>query len=143
MGWALPFVAYSLFEELGWRGFLLPHLQSRYSAFKSTGIVTIIWACWHAPFFLWRFNFSIGITFGFFFGIFVGAIILTSLFNTSQGSVLAVGIFHLTNNFASAFDKNFIVAVVSLGFVVLAIYLIIKYKSTNLSENERIKNYFL
>jgi uncharacterized protein len=139
LGWALPFIAYALFEELGWRGFVLPHLQTKFSAFKSTVILTFIWALWHAPFFLWRFNFSIGIGIGFFFGIFVGAIILTSIFNLSRGSVLASIIFHLTNNIASAFDKNYMVAVVSIGFVFLAIYLLVKYKPKNLSDGERIK----
>jgi uncharacterized protein len=139
LGWALPFIAYALFEELGWRGFVLPHLQTKFSAFKTTVILSFIWALWHAPFFLWRFNFSIGIGIGFFFGIFVGAIILTSIFNLSRGSVLASIIFHLTNNIASAFDKNYMVAVVSIGFVFLAIYLLVKYKPKNLSDGERIK----
>lgn len=141
-GWALPFIAYALFEELGWRGFALPHLQTKFSAFKSTIILSFIWALWHAPFFLWRFNLTVGIGIGFFFGIFVGAIILTSIFNLSRGSVLAAIIFHLTNNIASAFDKDYIVAVVSTGFVFLAIYLLIKYKPKNLSNSERVKNYF-
>ena len=139
LGWALPFVAYALFEELGWRGFALPHLQTKFTAFKSTVILTFIWALWHAPFFLWRFNFSVGMAIGFFFGIFVGATILSSIFNLSRGCVLATIIFHLTNNIASAFDKNYIVAVVSTGFVLLAIYLLIKYKPTNLSDRESVK----
>lgn len=142
LGWALPFIAYALFEELGWRGFALPHLQTKFSAFKSTIILSFIWTLWHAPFFLWRFNFNVGIMVGFFFGIFVGAIILTSIFNLSRGSVLAVIIFHLTNNIASAFDKDYIVAVVSTCFVFLAIYLLVKYKPKNLSYGERVKNYF-
>ena len=139
LGWALPFIVYALFEELGWRGFALPHLQTKFSAFKSTIILSFIWALWHAPFFLWRFNFSVGITISFFFGIFVGAIILTAIFNLSRGSILGAIIFHLTNNIASAFDKNYIVAVVSTGFVFLAIYLLIKYKPKNLSDGERVK----
>jgi hypothetical protein len=78
---------------------------------------------------------------GFFFGIFVGAIILTAIFNLSGGRVLAAIIFHLTNNVASAFDKDYIVAEVSTGFVILATYLLIKYKPKNLSDGERVKNY--
>ena len=46
VSWLLPFITYSIFEEFGWRGFLLPHLQSKYTAFKSTIILTIIWAAW-------------------------------------------------------------------------------------------------
>ena len=64
--------------------------------------------------------------------------ILTSIFNLSKGSVLATIIFHLTNNIASAFDKNYIVAIVSSGFVLLSIYLLIKFKPKNISSEERV-----
>ncbi len=137
--WLLPLIVYALFEELGWRGFALTHLQAKFTAFKSTVILSLVWALWHAPFFLWRYNLSPGNTIGFFFGIFVGAIILTAIFNSSKASVLAVIIFHLAYNLSSAFDKNYIVAVVSTGFVFIAIYLLIKYKPENLSSNERVK----
>jgi membrane protease YdiL (CAAX protease family) len=141
LGWATPIITYGLFEELGWRGFVLPHLQSRYSALASTGILTVIWGVWHAPMFLFRFDFSIGLTIGFFFGLFVGAIILTSIFNLSRGSTLAAVIFHLINNIASAFDKEYIVATVSTGFLVVAVYLLVWFKPENLSDRERGKNY--
>jgi membrane protease YdiL (CAAX protease family) len=143
LGWATPFITYALFEEIGWRGFALPHLQDRYSAFTSTAILAAIWALWHAPMFLVRFDFSIGIGIGFFFGIFVGAIILTSIFNFSRGSTLAAIIFHLTNNISSAFDKEYIVATVSTGFVVVAMYLLVVFKAKNLADRERVKNYFI
>ncbi|MGE7091852.1 CPBP family intramembrane glutamic endopeptidase [Lysinibacillus sp. NPDC048646] len=38
-------------EEIGWRGFLQPTLQKRWSSFTSTIIVGVIWAIWHLP--LW------------------------------------------------------------------------------------------
>lgn len=141
--WLLPFITYSVFEEFGWRGFLLPHLQAKYSAFKSTFILTAVWASWHLPFFLWRFQFSLFITIGFFFSIFIGALIITSLFNFSKGSVAAVIFFHFSNNLASALDKEYIVAVVSAGFVFLAIYIIKRFKPENLSDISRVKNFYL
>ena len=143
VGWLLPFITYSVFEEFGWRGFLLPHLQQKYSALKATAILTAIWACWHLPFFLWRFQFSAFITVGFFFSIFVGAVIITSTFNFSRGSIVSVMLFHFTNNVASALDKEYIVAVVSVGFVFLAIYLIWKYKAENLADIPRVRNFYL
>ncbi|HVZ39132.1 MAG TPA: type II CAAX endopeptidase family protein [Candidatus Kapabacteria bacterium] len=142
LGWCLPFVAYALFEELGWRGFLLPHLQERHSAFGATLRLTLIWGVWHAPLFLFRFNFSIGTSIGFFFGLFVGALILTSIFNGSRGCTLAAIIFHLTNNIASAFDKEYIVATVSTGFILLAAYLLLAYRREALSAGAKIGNYF-
>jgi membrane protease YdiL (CAAX protease family) len=36
-------------EELGWRGFALPQLASRYSFFKAALILGIIWCAWHYP----------------------------------------------------------------------------------------------
>ena len=38
-------------EELGWRGFLLPTLQTRLSAIASALIIGLIWFCWHIPLF--------------------------------------------------------------------------------------------
>lgn len=38
-------------EEIGWRGYLQPTLQKRWSPFTSTLIVGGIWAIWHLP--LW------------------------------------------------------------------------------------------
>jgi membrane protease YdiL (CAAX protease family) len=39
-------------EELGWRGFMLPTLQERYSALVSSVFVGVAWAAWHLPLFL-------------------------------------------------------------------------------------------
>lgn len=142
INWILPFITYSVFEEFGWRGFLLPHLQSRYSAFKSSFILTIIWATWHLPFFLWRFQFSWFITVGFFFAIFIGALIITSVFNLSKGSIISVILFHFCNNLSSALDKEYIVVVVSTGFVFLAVYIIKTYKTEDLSDVGKVKNFY-
>jgi membrane protease YdiL (CAAX protease family) len=142
IGWALPFVIYAILEEFGWRGFLLPHLQEKFTAFQSTSILACVWAIWHSPFFLFRFQFDPRMIIGFFFGIFVGAIILTSIFNSSGGSVLACIIFHLSNNIASAFDKLYVVGTVSMGLTVIAVWLVLKYGPRNLAARERVTNYF-
>jgi membrane protease YdiL (CAAX protease family) len=46
------FLDSGLGEELGWRGFLLPRLQARYSALVSSIIVGIVWGLWHLPLFM-------------------------------------------------------------------------------------------
>jgi membrane protease YdiL (CAAX protease family) len=139
--WLLPLLTYSIFEEIGWRGFLLPILQQKYNAWIATIYLTVIWALWHIPFFFYRFDFSLGISIGFFFGIFVGSMILTSIYNSSKGFLIPVMLFHFLNNFCSEFDKEIIVAVLSTGFVFIAIYIYKKYGRINLSEIKRTKNY--
>lgn len=140
--WLLPSLTYAIFEEIGWRGFLLPLLQQRYNAWIATIYLTVIWALWHIPFFFYRFDFSLGISIGFFFGIFVGSVILTSIYNSSKGFLIPVILFHFLNNYCSAFDKEIIVAVLSTGFVFMAFYIYKKYGKINLSEMQRTKNYF-
>ncbi|SFC99900.1 CAAX protease self-immunity [Flexibacter flexilis DSM 6793] len=138
--WLLPYIVYAILEEIGWRGFLLSHLQTRCNAFQSARWLTLIWGLWHAPFFLFRFQFSPFIAFGFFFSLFVGTVILSHLYNQTRGSVLATMLFHLANNLASCFDKEIVVAFTSTGFVLLAIWIFRKYKGQDLSEQPRVQN---
>ncbi len=39
-------------EEYGWRGFMLPRLLNKYSVFKSSLILGLIWGFWHFPAYL-------------------------------------------------------------------------------------------
>lgn len=36
-------------EEPGWRGFALPHLETRYAPVKATLLLGLVWALWHLP----------------------------------------------------------------------------------------------
>ena len=42
-------LAVGLFEEIGWTGFAVPRLKSRYSVLKTGLIVGIVWGAWHFP----------------------------------------------------------------------------------------------
>ena len=52
LSWLTPVMIFGGgLEEIGWRGFLLPKLLEKFSPFKSSLIIGIIWSLWHLP--LW------------------------------------------------------------------------------------------
>jgi membrane protease YdiL (CAAX protease family) len=85
-------------EDLGWRGFMLPLLQEKYSALVSSVFVGVAWAGWHLPLFLnattthggWPLSQQLLWV----VSILAGSILWTWMYNSTGGSVLAVAVFH-------------------------------------------------
>ena len=100
----LPFFLVDLIsngEEIGWRGYVLPHLQARYSALTSTLILGVIWGFWHLPKYLSHWN---TVSFAWFIAHTMAyAVILTWLYNNTKGSLLLVAISHASANTAGVF----------------------------------------
>jgi uncharacterized protein len=85
-------------EETGWRGYALPELQKRFNPFISGLILTLGWAVWHWPLFLYRPGYTEmgpGGIFGWVMSLLTGSILLTWLYNRS-GSIMVCAIFHAT-----------------------------------------------
>ena len=88
-------------EEMGWRGYVLPRLQAKYSALTSTLILGVVWGFWHLPKFLSHFE---AIAFAWFMlHIMAFAVILTWLYNSSRGSLLMVAMCHAVSNTVGIF----------------------------------------
>jgi uncharacterized protein len=92
-------VFYGFGEELGWRGYALPRMQSRLTATRATMYLALGWAIWHLP----LFAFSAGLSamgpaevLGWTVSILAGAFLMTLVFNASGGSVLVAALFHGT-----------------------------------------------
>ena len=100
------FLAFSIFpgsalgEEIGWRGYVLPRLQTRMSALSASLFLAPIWALWHLP--LWLTGDPVKTpTFyvPFFLAVFPLSILLTWVYNSTGGSLLMVVLLHATANF--------------------------------------------
>ncbi|MFX0003521.1 MAG: CPBP family intramembrane glutamic endopeptidase, partial [Candidatus Hermodarchaeota archaeon] len=112
-------ISYGIFEEIGWRGYALPKLQEKYNPLISTIILWIGWGIWHTPMFFYRF--SVEILFGWLYGLFLGTIILTFIYNSSGGSTLATILFHISNNICWLFN----IAEIQIGLTIMLTILII------------------
>jgi membrane protease YdiL (CAAX protease family) len=95
--WIADIIFYGFGEEVGWRGYALPKLQRGRSALMATLILSVFWALWHVPLFWFAGGLQamgIGEIAGWFFSIVTGSILLSWLYNSSRGSILAVALFH-------------------------------------------------
>lgn len=82
-------------EEVGWRGYALPALLERRSAFTSSLILGTVWAFWHLPTFFLSGMPQTGIPFAAFWLTLIGlAVIMTWLYLHTHGSLLIATIFH-------------------------------------------------
>jgi membrane protease YdiL (CAAX protease family) len=129
--WLLLTLVNGYGEETGWRGYLLPHLQRRFSPLGATAIVAAVWALWHAPAFFMLESykgFNAAMLAGFVIGLACGAVVLTWLYNRSDGSVLLVAVWHGTYNLVSGTEgaEGVIQIVVSGLVIALAIHLVVR-----------------
>ncbi len=85
----------SLGEEIGWRGFVLPRLQRRFSALTSSVFLGMVWGIWHIPMFI-----STGMNLSSLLvqllTIISFSIIITWVYNNTKGSLFIVWLFHWT-----------------------------------------------
>jgi len=88
-------------EEIGWRGYVLPRLQAKYSALTSTLILGVIWGFWHLPKYLTHWN---TVSFLWFMAhVLAVSVLYTWLYNGTRGSLLLVTLFHASTNTAGVF----------------------------------------
>lgn len=132
----LWFATYGLGEEIGWRGYALPRLQRTHTAAASTLILSLLWAGWHLPTFLFRDTYiALGLL-GFpMFAILMifTSMVFTWLYNSTRGSILIVIIFHAVFNWFSVSEAGgqFTPIIMSAPIVAWALYVARKYGQEN------------
>jgi membrane protease YdiL (CAAX protease family) len=88
---------YGYGEEVGWRGFALPHLQKRYSALWASVILSVFWALWHLPLLITNESYrqmNPLMLLGWYLSMLTGSILTTWLYNSTRGSLLLLALFH-------------------------------------------------
>lgn len=91
----------SVGEEVGWRGFAQPHLQSRYGLVGSALLIGVLWAFWHIPGDITSWSMlaepRVYIAFLWFLITTVtGSLLMAWVYNRTQGKLPLMCIFHLT-----------------------------------------------
>ncbi|TFG16643.1 MAG: CPBP family intramembrane metalloprotease [Promethearchaeota archaeon] len=133
----LPSICYGLFEEIGWRGYLLPALQEKFNALSSTLILTVIWWFWHFPTFFYRSDFFFGFVLMFPL-LLSGSIVITFLFNQSKGSVLMVIFLHISYDLVTSHQISITaIIIVSTFYVFMDVRILKVYGIENFSTLKR------
>jgi membrane protease YdiL (CAAX protease family) len=116
-------------EEIGWRGYGLESLQTKYSALQASLIVGFFWAIWHIPLFLTKDSGFAAIYPLYSLSFWLWAIsllsisiIMTWIFNHTEKSTLTAILFHFSINATSGFFsfKLQMQSIMLLGFVLFA-----------------------
>jgi len=135
-------LTYGLGEEMGWRGFALPHMQNKMSARTASVILAVFWALWHLPAFFFRDTYQ---TLGlvgfplFLVNMIFASILLTWLYNSTHGSLLMVVIFHAFFDWLSVSDAGGQYAAMIMGATAIAwaVFVMIRYGAANLAPVEK------
>jgi membrane protease YdiL (CAAX protease family) len=144
-------IAAGIGEEFGWRGFLLPRLQSRHNALVSGLIVGVAWATWHIPMFFIKGTSQYDqqlqggllpaiLSYSAF--VIAQSVQFTWLFNNTRGSVLLAAVFHGASNawggyidvYRGHFEGILVFMAVS---VLITFFIVVMAGMTNLSRTHK------
>jgi membrane protease YdiL (CAAX protease family) len=136
------FLGPGLCEEIGWRGFALPHLQRRYSALASSLIIGLAWAFWHWPNFVFSSEsppwWAVLV---FILWVMAVSVLFTWVYNSTGGSLFAVVVLHGAIHTALMCREAVSLRldlIFQLLFAVIAVGLVWRYGAANLSLRERV-----
>ena len=127
-----------LLEELGWRGYGVDSLASKFNLFTTSMIFGALWGIWHLPVFFIKDSYQSGLweqhplfAINFFVGIFPLAIIMNYLFYKNNRSISLIALFHVLVNYSSElFEADQISKCIFTGVLaVVAVIIIARNKA--------------
>lgn len=133
-----------LSEELGWRGYALPRLQTRWNALAASLIVGVFWALWHLPLFLMpgTSQHELNIPFaGFLVGLTAVSVIFTWLNNNTGSSLWTAVFFHWIYTYSAQVVSSGVTrsplynAFEFLPYILLAVVVVIIWKPRTFSRH--------
>lgn len=124
-------------EEVGWRGYAVDSLTSKYNLWNASLLFASLWALWHLPLFfihdyyhheLWHTN--IIYVLNFFASIFPAAILINWLYYKNNRSIYAAIAFHcMLNMFSTLFQtEQFTKCIMTSLLLVVAAIVVIRNK---------------
>ncbi len=139
-----------LSEELGWRGYALGRLQTRWDALASSLIVGLVWALWHLPLFMMvgTSQHEMGVPFiGFLIKMMASSILYTWLYNNTQRSLWSAILLHWLYTCAAQVLSSGVTTsplynwLESLPYMIMAAIVVMIWKPQILSSPQKTSGY--
>jgi len=135
-----------LSEEIGWRGYALPRLQTRWNALTSSVIVGVIWGLWHLPLFMMvgTSQHELKISFiSFLIGMMAHSVFYTWLYNNTKHSLWSAILFHWLYTYAAQVVSSGVTRsplynwLECLPYVIMAAIVVLIWKPQTLSRLQK------
>jgi membrane protease YdiL (CAAX protease family) len=133
-----------LSEELGWRGYALGRLQTRWNALTSSLIVGLVWALWHLPLFMMvgTSQHELGLPFiGFLIKMIASSILYTWLYNNTKQSLWSAILLHWLYTYAAQVLSSGVTRsplynwLEYLPYVIMAFVVVLILETSNIEQN--------
>jgi uncharacterized protein len=137
-----------LSEEIGWRGYALERLHTRWNALTSSLIIGVVWALWHLPLFMMvgTSQHELGVPFfGFLIKLTASSVLYTWLFNNTRQSLWSAILLHWLYTYAAQVLSSGAIRsplynwLEYLPYVIMATIVVLIWKPQTLSRMQKIK----
>jgi membrane protease YdiL (CAAX protease family) len=139
-----------LSEEIGWRGYALGRLQTKWNALTSALIVGLVWALWHLPLFMMVGSsyHELGLPFiSFLAGLMANSVLYTWLYNNTKQSIWSAILLHWLYTCAFQVMSTWVIRspfynwLEYLPYVIMAVLVVLIWKPQTLSRPQKTSGY--